>query len=564
MASACSMTSFMLRLDAVELALKAEPASGAAAQAAALLEETKAAQLTPEEMVVGCSRIATLQLAPEMKKELLDALAQMAHDKKGGRREMQNYEELRHYMEKREQDVLRNPEVNEDVKINMFVVKGFALGCRCASEKSKKAWGHALSMYICGEGHEGPRLHQKINVAWKQLCRRSVAKKNPKEWVNILPQQPSELKEKFPAVHDAVFGPRYPCPCPHAEGALVLATDSQPTRSGRCAYKPQALALVQKREAHAGTDLMLIAKTFMEGMQRSQMEMMKSMNPNRFGQNAFPNVFGGPSPDDIPLEMYQQGKGYRRSASFHGGQAPREAGEGEAGSIVPRVPALPPAAIKDQVVDIASPGAAEGKDAAASDDIDVGSGLKRRLPISRDAAESAEDLDENAETAASIDLFKALASRDAARADVAKSRKAAKVAAKGAAEAAAREAGATEDDAALHAAAVTGSKTLKKAKGKAAAKPKGRPKKVAAPSATISSATSTSAAKAKAGAKTKAGSKGGSGSAKPSYSVEWSRSQVLCRTGVKGEPSTTFKFGSGKGDLEKAVVLAKKWVEARM
>jgi hypothetical protein len=41
--------------------------------------------------------------------------------------------------------------------------------------------------------------------------------------------------------------------------------------------------------------------------------------------------------------------------------------------------------------------------------------------------------------------------------------------------------------------------------------------------------------------------------------VEWSRSQVLCRTGIKGEPSVVLKFEE-HGGIEPAVAKAKLWV----
>jgi len=81
-------------------------------------------------------------------------------------------------------------------------------------------------------------------------------------------------------------------------------------------------------------------------------------------------------------------------------------------------------------------------------------------------------------------------------------------------------------------------------------------------------------AKAKAAPKTKAGpkamklktepksmkvkseSKKGS---RPSFSVEWTRNQALCRTGVKGDPSHKIKF-EDVGGCDKAVKKAKKWV----
>ena len=46
---------------------------------------------------------------------------------------------------------------------------------------------------------------------------------------------------------------------------------------------------------------------------------------------------------------------------------------------------------------------------------------------------------------------------------------------------------------------------------------------------------------------------------KPSFAVEWSRSQVLCRTGIKGEPSIALKFEE-HGGIETAVAAAKLWV----
>ena len=53
-------------------------------------------------------------------------------------------------------------------------------------------------------------------------------------------------------------------------------------------------------------------------------------------------------------------------------------------------------------------------------------------------------------------------------------------------------------------------------------------------------------------------------SVKPSYSIEWSRNQVLGRTGKKGPgESITFKYGPGCDykDVKRAEGACKKWVE---
>ena len=53
-------------------------------------------------------------------------------------------------------------------------------------------------------------------------------------------------------------------------------------------------------------------------------------------------------------------------------------------------------------------------------------------------------------------------------------------------------------------------------------------------------------------------------SPKPSYSVEWSRDQVLCRTGMKGAgQSVAYKFADYGGSSDKAISAAKKWVAAQ-
>ena len=53
----------------------------------------------------------------------------------------------------------------------------------------------------------------------------------------------------------------------------------------------------------------------------------------------------------------------------------------------------------------------------------------------------------------------------------------------------------------------------------------------------------------------------GKKSPKPSYSVEWSRDQVLCRTGLKGAgQSVSYKFADYGGSSDKAIAAAKKWV----
>ena len=52
---------------------------------------------------------------------------------------------------------------------------------------------------------------------------------------------------------------------------------------------------------------------------------------------------------------------------------------------------------------------------------------------------------------------------------------------------------------------------------------------------------------------------------KPSYSVEWSRNQVLCRTGRPGPgQSTAIKFSDHGGNSDKAIAAAKKWVHKQV
>lgn len=118
--------------------------------------------------------------------------------------------------------------------------------------------------------------------------------------------------------------------------------------------------------------------------------------------------------------------------------------------------------------------------------------------------------------AGELDLMAALASRDAQRAREAKKRKEA---------------------------AAEGAPVPKAAAKKAAAKPKGRPKAAAKKPAAAPAAVS--------------GEKRANG--KPHFSIEWSRNQVLCRTGVMGEKSVAFKFGPGLRTCEEARGLAVKW-----
>lgn len=57
------------------------------------------------------------------------------------------------------------------------------------------------------------------------------------------------------------------------------------------------------------------------------------------------------------------------------------------------------------------------------------------------------------------------------------------------------------------------------------------------------------------------GAKGVKKPPKPAYAVEWSRNQVMCRTGMKGPgQSTAIKFSDHGGSSDKAIAAAKKWV----
>lgn len=126
---------------------------------------------------------------------------------------------------------------------------------------------------------------------------------------------------------------------------------------------------------------------------------------------------------------------------------------------------------------------------------------------------------------ATTDLLCAMVERDSARAAAAAKRKAAKAAA------AADEGDSGKTPTKTPKAAApkkTPIKASAKPKGKAKAKPKGRPKKA----------------------------KGAS------FSVEWTRSQVLCR--APGESSHQIKFGDGTGKtVDAAVKAARKWVADR-
>ena len=52
---------------------------------------------------------------------------------------------------------------------------------------------------------------------------------------------------------------------------------------------------------------------------------------------------------------------------------------------------------------------------------------------------------------------------------------------------------------------------------------------------------------------------------RPSYSVEWSRSQVLCRTGTPGPgQSMAIKFSDHGGSSDKAIAVAEKWVAKQL
>ena len=96
------------------------------------------------------------------------------------------------------------------------------------------------------------------------------------------------------------------------------------------------------------------------------------------------------------------------------------------------------------------------------------------------------------------------------------------------------------------------------AKGKNKKKKNKKPKKKKATKETAA------AAKAADDKKTKQKKKkanAGKKSPKPSYSVEWSRDQVLCRTGLKGAgQSVAYKFADYGGSSDKAISAAKKWV----
>ena len=49
---------------------------------------------------------------------------------------------------------------------------------------------------------------------------------------------------------------------------------------------------------------------------------------------------------------------------------------------------------------------------------------------------------------------------------------------------------------------------------------------------------------------------------KPSFSVEWSRNQVMCRTGKTGPgQSKAIPFGNDSGCAKKAIKQAEKWLQ---
>ena len=54
--------------------------------------------------------------------------------------------------------------------------------------------------------------------------------------------------------------------------------------------------------------------------------------------------------------------------------------------------------------------------------------------------------------------------------------------------------------------------------------------------------------------------KKGKRSGKPSFSIEWSRSQVLCRTGMRGAGQSLALPFEEYGGSDKAIAAAKRWV----
>jgi len=216
------------------------------------------------------------------------------------RRKQQDYSSMYDYFSEADWKVLSNPTVNDNSKITVVASRAIALGCRCPTEHTFKAW---TSMIIALGGQESymmltPEEKKKkmdfVKADFRRVCRRVG---DPIAWLPKLPAVPADIPIEL---RTSAFADGVPVAC--AMPGLIAEVNkvdmSFGCRSGRLDLGQTTLMKVGTgsplMKVGTGSQLQDIACVMMQGMQQmaqQQNQMMQMMLAGGSSNNtAFNNI----------------------------------------------------------------------------------------------------------------------------------------------------------------------------------------------------------------------------------------------------------------------------------
>ena len=422
-----------------------------------------------------------------------------------GKSKLQDYTALGSYFsESHWQQLLQ--EGPTEPKVELIIVHAANLGLKFPTEKTVQHIT-ALALYV-GEGYAKSRnMLPAMKFEFLQHIKR-LMKKISGEAIPlfVLPAEPVLMQQEFPKVFDLAFTDGPPVKCAINEVQLCALAMTIPMRcsSGKLASTPsQQRDQTRHMDSHGGSSQN--PQQMMFAMMEKFLEMVQPRTGDRQGQGLGLKFLQPTRPmalDDLP----KLGLARRASAS----DLESEPGAGTPSRESPREKPLgrlplpsPEASDEEADTEAAKPGA-----------------VKRTPTLmaiaSRDSKKKSVD-------SATLDILQAIASRDSM-----------KNASKAGTAKATRGQGSGQH-AVLEALATRGRQT--KAEQEEAHKP--TLKRKAAPKAKLPTP--------------------GEARPRPCFTIEWTRGQVMCRTGLKGPGNyKAIKFGEGGSDA--AIKAAKKWV----
>ena len=194
------------------------------------------------------------------------------------RRKQQDYSAMYDFFSAADWKVLSNPAVNQNTKIATVAARGIALGCRCPTEHTFKAWA---SMIMALEGQESyvmssPGDKQKHLEFLKEEFRRFGRRAGkPILWLQKLPAVPSDLP---PGLYAQAFADGDPvvCKMPSLIAEANKIDMSFGCRSGRLDLGSTVATL--NLSPAGGSQVQDIACVMMQGMQQMVQQQSQMMN----------------------------------------------------------------------------------------------------------------------------------------------------------------------------------------------------------------------------------------------------------------------------------------------